>query len=115
MLVFFDDILIYNESWEYHVQHVDRVIHLLKEKHIYAKPSKCFFGVNEVEYLGNIVSHEGVKVDPNKIKDMMDWLIPKTSKNLRGFLGLKGYYRKLVWNYGRIATSLNALTKKYAF
>ena len=57
---------------------------------MYAKHSKCLFGVKEVEYLGHIVSHEGVKVDPNKIKVMMDWMIPKTLKNLRRFLGLTG-------------------------
>jgi hypothetical protein len=72
VLVFFDDILIYSKSWEDHVQHVDKVLQLLKEQQLYAKPSKCFFGVKEVEYLGHIVSHEGVKVDPNKIKAMMD-------------------------------------------
>jgi hypothetical protein len=91
------------------------VLQLLKEKQLYAKPSKCFFGVKEVEYLGHIVSHEGVKVDPNKIKAMMDWLIPKTLKNLRGFLGLTCYYHKFFWNYGRIAAPLMTLTKKDAF
>ena len=97
------------------MQHVDKVLQLLKEQKIYAKPSKCFFGVKEVEYLGRIVSHEGVKVDPNNIKAMMDWLIPKTLKNLKGFLGLTGYYHKFVRNYGRIATPLTELTKKDAF
>jgi hypothetical protein len=91
------------------------VLQLLKEQQLYAKPSKCFFGVKEVEYLGHIVSHEGVKVDPNKINAMMDWPIPKTLKNLRGFLGLTGYYHKFVWNYGRISTLLMTLTKKDAF
>ena len=65
--------------------------------------------------MDHIVSHEGVKVDLNKIKAMMDWLIPKTLKNIRGFLGLTGYYRKFVRHYGRITTSLMTLTKKYPF
>jgi hypothetical protein len=115
VLVFFDDILIYSKSWEDHLRHVDKVLQLLKEKQLYAKPSKCFFGVKEVEYLGHIVSHEGVKVDPNKIKAMKVWPIPKTLKNLRGFLGLTGYYRKFVRNYGRIEAPLTTLTKKDAF
>ena len=115
MLVFFDDILIYRKYWEDHVRHVDRVIQILKGKQIYAKPSKCFFGVKEVEYLGHIIYHEGVKVEPNKIKAMMDWSIPKTLKNLRGFLGLPIYYRKFFRHYGRITTPLMTLTKNDAF
>ena len=68
VLVFFDDILIYSRSWKDHVEHVDRVLKLLQEKQLYARKSKCFFGVQEVEYLGHIVSHEGVKVDPNNLR-----------------------------------------------
>jgi hypothetical protein len=71
--------------------------------------------VNEVEYLGHIVSYEGFKIDPKKIKAMMDWLIPKTLNNLIGFFGLIGYYRKFVHNYGRITTPLTTLTKKDSF
>jgi hypothetical protein len=115
VLVFFEYIQIYNKSWKDHVRHVDRVLQLLKEQQIYAKPYKCFFGVKEVEYLGHILSHEGVKVDPNKIKSMIDWSIRKTLKNLRGFLGLTSYYHKFVQNYGRIAALLTALNKKDAF
>ena len=67
VLVFFGDIVIYRNSWEEHLQNVDRELQLPKEKELYAKTSKCCFGIKEVEYLGHIVSHEGVKVDPNKI------------------------------------------------
>ena len=65
--------------------------------------------------MGHIVSHEGVKEDPKKIKSMMDLPIPKTLKNIQGFLGLTGYYRKFVQNYGRIVAPLTSLLKKYAF
>ena len=87
----------------------------MEEKQLYAKPSKCAFGVQEVEYLGHIVSHEGVKVDPNKIKAMRECPIPNTLKKLRGFLGLTGYYCNFFNNYGQIATPLRALLKKEAF
>ena len=72
VLVYFDDILIYNKPWEDHVQHVDKVLQLLEAQQLYAKPSKCFFGVQEVEYLGHIIFHEGVKEDPNKIKSIKE-------------------------------------------
>eukprot|EP00253_Pinus_taeda_P002025 PITA_02025 len=113
--VFFDDILIYSKSWKDHVEHVDRVLQLLEEKQLYAKRSKCFFEVQEVEYLGHIVSHERVKVDRRKIKAIKEWKIPTCIKHLQRFFRLTGYYRKFVKNYGRIAAPLTTLLKKDAF
>ena len=68
VLVFFEGILIYSKTWKEHLQHLDKVLTLLKEHQFYAKKSKCTFGKEEVEYIGHIISHEGVKVDPTKIK-----------------------------------------------
>eukprot|EP00253_Pinus_taeda_P030835 PITA_30835 len=102
------------KSWKDHVEHVDMVLQLLEEKQLYAKRSKCFFGVQEVEYLGHIVSHEGVKVDPRKIKAIKEWKIPTSIKQLRGFLKLTRYYR-MFKNYGRIEAPLTTLLKKDAF
>jgi hypothetical protein len=115
VLVFFDDILIYRKSWEEHIKHVDKVLQILENNQLYVKMSKCAFGKQEVEYLGHIVSHEGVKVDPQKIQAITKWPIPKNIKGLRGFLGLTRYYRKFVKNYACIAGPLTSLLKKNSF
>ena len=92
VLVFFDDILIYSNNWKEHLQHLDKVLTLLEDHQFYAKKSKCTFGKEEVEYLGHIISHEGVKVDPSKFKFIREWNKPVNISKLRGFLGLRGYY-----------------------
>jgi hypothetical protein len=70
VLVFFDDILIYKRTWDSHLLHVDKVLHLLQENQLFVKKTKCSFGANEIEYFGHIVSRKGVKVDPKKIEAM---------------------------------------------
>jgi hypothetical protein len=69
VLVFFNDIHIYSLTWDIHLLHGDKVLHLLQENHFFFKKTKCSFGSNEVEYLGHIVNGE-VKVDPKKIQYM---------------------------------------------
>ena len=91
------------------------VLKLLEEKQLYVKTSKCFFGVQDVQYIGHIVSQEGVKVDPDKIKAIEEWKVPTTINKLQVFLRLTGYYHKFVKNYGRIAAPLTKLLKKDAF
>ena len=115
VLVFFDDILIYRKTWTYHLAHVDRVLHLLSQHQLFLKQSKCAFGASEVEYLGHLGGKDGVRLDPKKIEAMKYWPHPKNLKSLRGFLGLTGYYRKFVKNYGKIATPLIALLKNNSF
>jgi hypothetical protein len=114
-LVLFDDILIYSSTWDSHLLHVDKVLHLLQDNQLFVKNTKCYFGASEVEYLGHIVSHNGVKVDQKKIQSMQEWPRPMTLKLLRGFLGLRGYYRKFFHHYGKIAKRLTDLLKKNAF
>jgi hypothetical protein len=72
------------------------VLKLLEEKQLYMNPFKCAYGVQEVEYLGHIIFHEGVKVDPNKIRVVVERPILATPKNLRGFLGLKFFIESLL-------------------
>lgn len=102
MLVFFDDILIYSKDWKEHLQHLKVVLGVLMTNQLYLKKSKCSFGQSSVEYLGHIVSHKGVAANPSKISAIQEWPTLKSAKELRGFLGLSGYYKKFVPGYGRI-------------
>ena len=100
ILVFFDDILEYSKTLADHVEHLSLrvVLEVLAKNQLYAKMSKCMFAHLIVEYLGHIISGEGVKIDPKKILAVQEWPIPRDVKALRGFLGLTSYYRKLVFN-----------------
>lgn len=115
VLVFFDDILVYSQTKEDHIKHVATVFETLKLHQLYANKRKCEFGKNEVAYLGHLISGQGVAVDPSKIQSMLDWPRPRNIKELRGFLGLTGYYRKFIQNYAQIALPLTKQLKKESY
>lgn len=112
ILVFFDDILIYSRTWMEHVYHLKLVFELLSKHKLFLKKSKWSFAQTHIAYLGHIVLTQGVSVDASKILAMMEWLQRSTLKELRGFLGLTGYYRKFVHNYRVIAAPLISMLKK---
>jgi len=115
VMVFLDDILIYSPSLSAHLDHLRQVLDKLREHKLYMKMSKCSFAQLQLHYLGHIISGQGVATDPSKTADMLAWPIPKTVTDLRGFLGLTGYYRMFVQHYGLIAKPLTQLLKKKQF
>lgn len=114
VLVFFDDILVYSHTEEEHREHVGVVLRILQENHLLANRKKCAFGCQKIEYLGHIISKDGVAMDPAKVSAVVDWPRPTTPREVRGFLGLTGYYRWFVKEYGLIARPLTTLLKKDA-
>ena len=91
VLVFFDDILIYNPSKELYLEHVRTVLQTMRENTLLAKKSKCAFGIPKVEYLGHFISERGVETDLRKIAAITNWPTPQCQRDIRSFLGLTGY------------------------
>lgn len=115
VFVFFDDIFIYSENLQQHITHWETVLTILRNNTLFAKKSKSHLAVPEIDFLGHIISGESVWADPTKLQSMIEWLIPKSVKALRGFLDLIGYDKKFIKGYGWILAPLKKLLKKNAF
>ena len=98
-----------------HLQHIEEVLSILESESLFAKASKCEFGLEEILYLGHKISAKRVSVDEEKIKAIREWPKPKTLTELRGSSGLCSYYRQFVKNFFKLATPLTNLTKKGNF
>ena len=115
VLVFFDDILIYSASWAEHLQHVAIIFNELRGHRLHLKRSKCSFGTTTVTYLGHVISADGVAMDADKVAAVAAWPTPQSPRALRGFLGLAGYYRRYIQDFGLIAAPLTRLLRRDAF
>lgn len=115
VLVFFDDVLVYSHSVSEHERHLHQVLEKLTVNRLFANIKKCEFGRERITYLGHVISELGVEVDADKVRDMLDWKRPKNLRELRGFLGLTGYYRKFIAHYAHIAQPLTNQLKKDSF
>ena len=111
-VLYLDDIIVFSDSVEEHLKRLEEILQRLRAANLMLKPSKCHFFKRQVEFLGHIVSQDGVSTDPHKVEAVKEWPIPRRVRDVRAFLGLTGYYRRFIQNYGEIAKPLHELTEK---
>ncbi|CAI7834524.1 unnamed protein product [Closterium sp. NIES-53] len=112
VVVYLDDILIYSRDMKQHIEHLRRVFEILRREKLYVKLSKSEFALKKVQFLGHMVSAQGVHVDPKKIEAVRTWKTPENVKELQQFLGFVNYYNWFVPQYAKIATPLTNPLKK---
>jgi hypothetical protein len=112
VVVYFDDILIYNKSIEEHLEHLSVVFDALRATQLFANIEKCIFCTRHVSFLCYVVTPQGIEVDSSKIAAIREWPTPTTVSQIRSFLGLAGFYHRFVRDFSSIAAPLHQLTKK---
>ncbi|XP_012844529.1 PREDICTED: uncharacterized protein LOC105964566 [Erythranthe guttata] len=112
VVVYLDDIVVYSDTMEEHVNHLRTVFQLLRENELFVKKEKCEFAKEEVQFLGHIIGHGRLQMDGAKIKAITEWEPPTKVTELRSFLGLINYYRRFIKGYSARAAPLTDLLKK---
>ena len=112
VVVFIDDILVYSKTPEEHAEHLRIVLGELRKHQLYAKFSKCEFWLRQVGFLGHVLTQDGIAVDPEKVKAVLDWKSPASVTDIRSFLGMAGYYRRFIEGFSTIAKPMTQLLKK---
>ncbi|KAK7087691.1 hypothetical protein V1264_021708 [Littorina saxatilis] len=109
LIVYLDDMLVFSQTFEEHLQRLRQVLLRLRELGLKLNPSKCHLCQRSVQYLGYTVSGEGIATEEEKVKVVKDWPRPKSLKDLRSFLGFASYYRRIVAGFSKMAGPLHAL------
>ena len=111
LIIYLDDLLIYSRTYAEHEHHVQQVLQRLRECKWYAKPEKCEFAVNKLEFLGFVVSAQWLQLDPKKVDAVKNWATPTSVGQVREFVGFAQFMRKPVKDFSRIMAPITDLTK----
>jgi len=115
VLLYLDDVLVYSRNPEEHLAHLRAVLTLLRQHKLFIKHSKCTFAMTSINFLGHVISDKGITMDPSKTKAILEWPDPtgtpaQCKTQLKGFLGLANFHRRMVHHFAEPAAPLNALT-----
>ena len=110
-LLYLDDIIVFSSSYEEHLVRLEAIFAKLKDARLKLSPSKCHFLCKEIKYLGHMISEKGIGVDPEKISCVKDWPVPKSVKQVQGFLGFTSFYRRFIRDFAKIAKPLHEVTQ----
>lgn len=109
LLVYLDDLLVFSHSEEEHLERMGTVLGLLEKHGLKLKPSKCYLLTPQVKYLGFVISRNGIGTDPEKVQAIKEWPIPRTVKEVRGFVAFCSFYRRFIEGFAKVAAPLHAL------
>jgi hypothetical protein len=112
VVVYFDDILVYNKDLNEHIEHLRYVFDVLRYEKLYANFKKCTFCMEKVVFLGYVVSTKGIEVDDEKVKAIKEWPTPNSITEVRSFHGLANFYRHFVKDFSTMAAPLTEVIKK---
>jgi len=115
LVVYFDDILIYSKTLEYHVSHLRQVRYTLRKERLYTNAKKCMFMTDKVIFLGFVVSAQGVSADPQKIKAIVEWPESQNTREVRSFYGLAIFYRRFIKGFSTIMAPITDCLEKKEF
>jgi hypothetical protein len=114
VVIYLDDILVFSSNIKEHTRHVRLVLAKLREHGLYAKSEKCEFDRTCVEFLGYVISTQGITMDTQKVKTIQEWVVPTRVRDVQSFLGFANFYRRFIKGFSVIAQPLIALTRKDA-
>lgn len=112
VVVYIDDILVYSNSMEEHIQHLRAVLRRLIQHQLYTKSEKSEFHQTKTSFLGYVVSQEGVAMDDQKVRAVLNWPRPQSLKELQRFLGFANFYRRFIRNFSIVAPPLTSMTRR---
>jgi hypothetical protein len=112
VIIYMDDIFVFAPNEITLTENTKKVLARLQEKDLFLKPTKCEFNKTKIEYLGLVIEEGKISMDPGKLKGIRDWPVPKTIKQVRGFLGFGNFYRRFIWRFSELARPLHNLLKK---